>query len=74
MRLLISDVFSETVSDSVEYCSSILSILELTPVNSNLSSLIKLLNGNVNLKCPHGRPIAVKITRAEIDKWFKRIV
>ena len=39
-----------------------------------VDSLIKLLNGNVNLKCPHGRPIAVKITRAEIDKWFKRIV
>ena len=39
-----------------------------------VDSLIKLLNGNINLKCPHGRPIAVKITRTEIDKWFKRIV
>ncbi|MBR2377416.1 MAG: DNA mismatch repair endonuclease MutL [Clostridia bacterium] len=41
---------------------------------SEVDSLVKLLNGNVNLKCPHGRPIAVKITRTEIDKWFKRIV
>ncbi len=41
---------------------------------SEVDSLIKLLNGNVNLKCPHGRPIAVKIARNEIDKWFKRIV
>ncbi len=39
-----------------------------------VDSLIKLLNGNINLKCPHGRPIAVRITRTEIDKWFKRIV
>ena len=41
---------------------------------SEVDSLVKLLNGNVNLKCPHGRPIAIKITRTEIDKWFKRIV
>ncbi len=41
---------------------------------SEVDSLIKLLNGNINLKCPHGRPIAVRITRTEIDKWFKRIV
>ncbi len=41
---------------------------------SEVNSLITLLNGDINLKCPHGRPIAVKITRYEIDKWFKRIV
>ena len=41
---------------------------------SEVDSLIKLLNGNINLKCPHGRPIAVRIARVEIDKWFKRIV
>ena len=42
--------------------------------SSEVKSLIKLLNGDITLKCPHGRPIAVKITRTEIDKWFKRIV
>lgn len=41
---------------------------------SEVDSLMKLLNGNVNLKCPHGRPIAVRITKREIEKWFKRIV
>ena len=42
--------------------------------NSEVDALITLLNGNINLKCPHGRPIAVKISRHEIDKWFKRVV
>ncbi len=42
--------------------------------DSEVDALMILLNGNINLKCPHGRPIAVRITRYEIDKWFKRIV
>ena len=36
--------------------------------------LIDKLKENIGLKCPHGRPVAIKITRMEIDKWFKRIV
>ncbi|MBE5744454.1 MAG: DNA mismatch repair endonuclease MutL [Clostridiales bacterium] len=42
--------------------------------DSEVESLMILLNGNINLKCPHGRPIAVRITRNEIDKWFKRVL
>ena len=26
------------------------------------------------VKCPHGRPVAIKITKTEIENWFKRIV
>ena len=37
-------------------------------------SLLEDLKYDLTLRCPHGRPIALKITRAEIDKWFKRIV
>ena len=36
--------------------------------------LLKILKGNLGLRCPHGRPICVKITKTEIEKWFKRIV
>ena len=39
-----------------------------------IDALLALLKDNWGLKCPHGRPIAVKVSRTEIDKWFKRIV
>lgn len=41
---------------------------------NEIDYLMSLLKNNLGLKCPHGRPVAIKISRAEIDKWFKRIV
>lgn len=41
---------------------------------SEIDALLAKLAGNMGLKCPHGRPIAIKITKMEIEKWFKRIV
>jgi len=35
--------------------------------------LEKLASTN-ELFCPHGRPIVIKITKTELEKWFKRIV
>ncbi len=39
-----------------------------------INALMESLKRNWGLKCPHGRPVAIKINRTEIDKWFKRIV
>lgn len=36
--------------------------------------LTKLSSQNQVLLCPHGRPIILKITQKDIEKWFKRIV
>ncbi len=42
--------------------------------DEDIKSILTQIKGNLGLKCPHGRPIAVKVSRYEIDKWFKRIV
>ena len=42
--------------------------------DSEITILLDKLKENIGLKCPHGRPVAIKITRTEIDKWFKRII
>lgn len=43
--------------------------------NDEIKFLIDSLADNKStLLCPHGRPIIVKITQTDIEKWFKRIV
>ena len=42
--------------------------------DSEKRKLFELLHGDMGLKCPHGRPIAVKLSKTEIEKMFKRIV
>jgi DNA mismatch repair protein MutL len=37
-------------------------------------ALFKQLEGNIGLKCPHGRPICVTMVEEDIEKLFKRIV
>lgn len=68
----VSDVISEKIAQAA--CKAAvkggddLSISEIDKLFEGMS------NDKIPLFCPHGRPIAVRVKKSEIEKWFKRIV
>ena len=42
--------------------------------DQEMQTLVSRLHDNENLTCPHGRPIAIRINKRDLEKGFKRIV
>lgn len=57
---------------SVACKSAIKGGMDLT--QSEALELLKQMDGDMSLKCPHGRPVVIKLTRTDLEKLFKRIV
>ena len=67
----ITDILKEKIAQKA--CKAAIKAGDLLH-DDDIKYILKEIKSDLGLKCPHGRPIAIRITRTEIDKWFKRIV
>ena len=65
---LMEEYLAKSACRSAVKANDTLSHNEIEILLNNLS------NKDQVLLCPHGRPIVLKITNTEIEKWFKRLV
>lgn len=70
-NLSLDEVLKEKIAQKA--CKSAIKAGD-TLSQEDIKVLTDVLSDNLGLKCPHGRPVVVKITKTEIEKWFKRIV
>ena len=65
---VLQDYIAKSACKAAVKANDILSEMEIKILLTMLSK------DNQVLLCPHGRPIILKITKKDIEKWFKRIV
>ncbi|MBE5731177.1 MAG: DNA mismatch repair endonuclease MutL [Clostridiales bacterium] len=61
----IKDTLAQTACKAAVKADRLLSLDEI-------KHLVRGVNTLGALQCPHGRPIVVKLSKLEVDKWFKR--
>lgn len=67
-----TDLMEEYLAKSA--CKSAVKANDILSHNEIEILLNSLSNKDQVLLCPHGRPIVLKISNTEIEKWFKRLV
>ena len=70
--ILKSDLFKDKLAQTA--CKAAIKGGDDIPLEEINELISGVLNENHVLVCPHGRPIVIKISEKEIEKWFKRIV
>lgn len=82
VRSFVSDFVSEMPFASGDLIASIMQSACKAAIKGEddlseieIKSLLEdVMRETSELFCPHGRPVSVKLTRSEIEKWFKRLV
>ena len=70
-KITLTDVLKEIIAQSA--CKHAVKGGEIL-TEQERDKLFEMLSGNLGLKCPHGRPVCVKLSKYEIEKMFKRKV